>query len=142
MTDNNHFDPIFLFTMIFPAVSDVSIYNSPSALLSTCCDGSKSAAFKSSTESSCPSTVRLLFKLLFDGLRVYIVGISTSGDSKIGVLSNSTGPAVDTVDAIGISLFSAGALKKISSTCNSAKSKGVLKHLCYPICRVRNTSIC
>ena len=32
MTDNNHFDPIFLFTMIFPAVSDVSIYNSPSAL--------------------------------------------------------------------------------------------------------------
>ena len=26
MTDNNHFDPIFLFTMIF------SIYNSPSAL--------------------------------------------------------------------------------------------------------------
>ena len=32
MTDNNHFDPIFLFTMIFSAVSDVSIYNSPSAL--------------------------------------------------------------------------------------------------------------
>ena len=35
MTDNNHFDPIFLFTMIFPTVSDVSIYNSPSVLLST-----------------------------------------------------------------------------------------------------------
>ena len=63
----------------------------------------------------------------------YIVGISTSGDSKIGVHSNSMGPAADTVDAIGISLFSAGALKKINSTCNSAKSKGVLKHLCYPI---------
>ena len=36
MTDNNHFDPkIFLFTMIFPTVSDVSIYNSPSAPQST-----------------------------------------------------------------------------------------------------------
>ena len=36
MTDNNHFDPkIFLFIMIFPTVSDVSIYNSLSALLST-----------------------------------------------------------------------------------------------------------
>ena len=35
MTDNNHFDPIFLFTMIFPAVSDVSIDNSPSVLLLT-----------------------------------------------------------------------------------------------------------
>ena len=87
MTDNNHFDPIFLFAMIFPAVSDVSIYNSPSALLSTCCNGSKSAAFKSSTESSCSSTVRLLFRLFFDGLRVYIVGILTPGDSKLGVSS-------------------------------------------------------
>ena len=141
MTDNNHFDPIFLFTMIFSAVSDVSIYNSPSALHQPAVM-EVSAAFKSSTESSCSSTVRLLFRLFFDGLRVYIVGISTSGDSKIGVSSNSTGPAADTVDAIGISLFSAGALKKISNTCNSAKSKGVLKHLCYPICRVRNTSIC
>ena len=35
MTDNNHFDPIFLFTMIFPTVYDVSIYNNPSVLLST-----------------------------------------------------------------------------------------------------------
>ena len=120
MTDNNHFDPIFLFTMIFPAVSDVSIDNSPSVLLLTaadtaicwnktsCCNGSKSAAFKSSTESSRSSTVRLLFRLFFDGL--YVVGISISGDSKIGVSSNSSGPVADTVDAI------AGALKKISST--------------------------
>ena len=36
MTDDNHFDPKnFLFTMIFPTVSDVSIYNSPSVPLST-----------------------------------------------------------------------------------------------------------
>ena len=36
MTDNNNFDPkIFLLTRIFPTVSDVSIYNSPSAPLST-----------------------------------------------------------------------------------------------------------
>ena len=35
MTDNNHFDPIFLFTMIFPAVSDVLIDNNPSVLLLT-----------------------------------------------------------------------------------------------------------
>ena len=35
MIDNNHFDPIFLFTMIFPAVSDVSIDNCPSVLLLT-----------------------------------------------------------------------------------------------------------
>ena len=35
MTDNNHFDPIFLFTMIFPAVSDFSIDNSHSVLLLT-----------------------------------------------------------------------------------------------------------
>ena len=35
MTDDNYFDPIFLFTMIFPAVSDVLIDNSPSALLLT-----------------------------------------------------------------------------------------------------------
>ena len=36
MADNNHFDlKIFLFTMIFLTVSDVSIYNSPSVLLST-----------------------------------------------------------------------------------------------------------
>ena len=35
MTDDNYFDPIFLFTMIFPAVSDVLIDNNPSVLLST-----------------------------------------------------------------------------------------------------------
>ena len=35
MTDDNHFDPIFLFTTIFPAVSDVSIDNSSSVLLLT-----------------------------------------------------------------------------------------------------------
>ena len=35
LTDNNQFDPIFLFTMIFPAVSDVSIDNSPYVLLLT-----------------------------------------------------------------------------------------------------------
>ena len=36
MTDDNHFDPkISYFTMIFLSVLDVSIYNSPSALLST-----------------------------------------------------------------------------------------------------------
>ena len=141
MTDNNHFDPIFLFTMIF-SVSDVSIYNSPSALHQPAVMEVSLQPSRVRPNHPCSSTVRLLFRLFFDGLRVYIVGISTSGDSKIGVSSNSTGPAADTVDAIGISLFSAGALKKISSTCNSAKSKGVLKHLCYPICRVRNTSIC
>ena len=35
MTDNNHFDPILLFTMIFPTVFNVSNYNSLSVLLST-----------------------------------------------------------------------------------------------------------
>ena len=67
MTDNNHFDPIFLFTMIFPAVSDVSIDISPSVILLTAAVlriqpsvGTK-AAFKSSTESSCSSTVRVFF---------------------------------------------------------------------------------
>ena len=35
MTDHNQFHPILLFTMIFPTVSDVSIYNSPPALQST-----------------------------------------------------------------------------------------------------------
>ena len=35
MTDDNYFDPIFLFTMIFPAVSDVLIDNNPSVLLLT-----------------------------------------------------------------------------------------------------------
>ena len=35
MTDDIYFDPIFLFTMIFPAVSNVLIDNSPSVLLLT-----------------------------------------------------------------------------------------------------------
>ena len=51
--------------------------------------------------------------IFFDSL--YVVGISTSGDSYIGLPSNSTGPSADAVilfDAIGISLLPAGALKR------------------------------
>ena len=65
-----------------------------------------------SIKFSWSSTVGLLFRLFFDSL--FVVGISNSGDSKIGVPSNSPEIADDTVDAIGIS-FSSG-LEKINNT--------------------------
>ena len=114
MTDNNYFDPkIFQFTMVFPTVSDITIYNSPPVPPSTVAV----LRIQPSVDTKLPAVIEVSLQLLknstgscsstFDVL--YVVGISISANSKIGLLSNSSGPAANTVDAIGISLFSAGA---------------------------------